>query len=652
MTPEGMGKQKPAARWAVFPFGTNGGFRWSLAIALVSVSGGLLFRVALDPVVGRALIYLTFYPAILLAAVLGGWRAGVMATVMALGIVGTFYLPRAGPETPWIASDYLGFVSFGVMGFMVSWVAGLYHRARRREAAAQANTAEREWELRLLTDSMPGLVGFIGLDLKYKYMNQRYEEWFGEKRETLLNKAVPEVVGEDAASVLRPFLQRALRGEEVRFEAFVPYRKVGPRWVDSSYVPRRSPSGEIIGIHVLVTDITERRKAEEELRLNEARLRQAVQVARFGVFEHDHLTQRITCSVEHCHLFGLPPGEPLSVEVFLERIHHEDRGHVAELIAQSHDPTGSGTFEAEHRVLMPDGRVRWVGQRAQTFFAWEGASRRPVRTLGAAVDITARKEVEQHLHAELEQRTRLQEELERLVRERTSELSASVRELEHFSHALTHDMRAPLRAMQGFSQMLQLEHADNLNEAGRDYLRRIAESASRLDHLVVDALSYSKVILEDLPLEPVDIMQLLRGMIESYPEFQEPKATIELPPELPIVHGNRAALTQCFSNLLHNAVKFVEPGRHPHVRIRSERWETGGEAWVRLNFEDNGIGINREELGRIYGMFQRLSRGYEGTGIGLALVRKAVEKMKGNVGVESEPGRGSRFWLEMRSGEM
>ena len=176
-----------------------------------------------------------------------------------------------------------------------------------------------------------------------------------------------------------------------------------------------------------------------------------------------------------------------------------------------------------------------------------------------------------------------------------------------------------------------------------EYLRRMKSTARRMDQLITDALSYNKAVREEIPLAPVDTGALLKGVIESYPDLQSPAVHIRVEGTLPPVVANEAGLAQCFGNLLGNAVKFAAPGRDPEVRIYAER---NGQ-FIRLWFEDNGIGISKEFQRRIFGMFQRGSRDREGTGIGLALVRKVAERMRGCVGVESEPGKGSRFWLDL-----
>lgn len=246
----------------------------------------------------------------------------------------------------------------------------------------------------------------------------------------------------------------------------------------------------------------------------------------------------------------------------------------------------------------------------------------------------------QRLRAELERHNR---ELDELVARRTTELQNTVNDLEHFSYTITHDLRAPLRAMHGFAAMLEADCREQLSPESQDYLRRITTAAARMDRLITDALSYSGAVRQEFTLEPIEPARLLRGMIESYPMFQAPAAEIVIEGELPRVLGNEAALTQCFSNLLGNAVKFVAPGTVPHVRIAGVR----DNGRVRLMFHDNGIGIPEASRSRLFAMFQRLNKSYEGTGIGLALVKKVAERMGGRVGVNSRNGSGSCFWLEL-----
>jgi PAS domain S-box-containing protein len=315
--------------------------------------------------------------------------------------------------------------------------------------------------------------------------------------------------------------------------------------------------------------------------------------------------------------------------------------------------------ELETAILSKDGSRKelWVAGK-------------PLRSEGriVALHCTAR---------DISERKQFQEELERLVRERTAKLQELVGELEHFSYTITHDMRAPLRAMRGFGGILKETFASNMPPEAMPYLDSIMNSAERMDRLITDALHYSKAVMKEMTLKRVDARALLQGIVDSYPDLQPPRAHVRIEGDIPDLLANEAGLTQCFSNLLDNAVKFVEPGKMAEVRVWAERRNTpepgAGPAAVegvtlpvdgystmetrtpllqqevvRIWIEDNGIGIPQHAHGRLFQMFQRLSKHYEGTGIGLALVRKVAERMAGRVGFESEPGKGSRFWLEFK----
>jgi PAS domain S-box-containing protein len=376
-----------------------------------------------------------------------------------------------------------------------------------------------------------------------------------------------------------------------------------------------------------------RGRGEEALRASEERLRQAIELAGLGTFDHDHVSDVISASRDMREMYGFGEGEEVTVPKIIERITTEDRERVVEGIRQGHDPSGEGRYELEHGIEVPRRGIRCVNVRAKTFFEGEGSERRAVRTTGTVQDITERKAFEA--------------ELQRLVDERTARLQELVGELEHFSYTITHDLKSPLRAMRGYSELAAMALGGAEGTQAKELLRRISNSAERMDSLISDALNYSRAVRQELPLEDVDAGALLRGMLDSYPEFQPNKAQIRVEGRLPVVLANEAGLTQCFSNLLGNAVKFVKQGEKPDIRV----WAAEREEWVRIWVEDKGIGISSDMLPRVFDMFSRGSKEYEGTGIGLALVRKVTQRMGGKAGVESEDGKGSRFWIELKSGD-
>ncbi|HWI56219.1 MAG TPA: ATP-binding protein, partial [Bacillota bacterium] len=260
-------------------------------------------------------------------------------------------------------------------------------------------------------------------------------------------------------------------------------------------------------------------------------------------------------------------------------------------------------------------------------------------------DITERKQAERALRQARDELTQANAELERRVAERTAKLQEAVAELEQLSYSMIHDLRAPLRAIQSFAGLLEEDSESRLSQEGRELVWRMRAAAKRMDQLIVDVLNYTNVLRGDLPLGPVEVGTLARSIVETYPQLGPARAEVIVASHLPRVLGNEAALTQCLSQLLSNAVRFVQPGQVAKVAVKGERRDDG---WVRIVVEDNGIGIAPELQSKVFGMFQRLDNPGEGTGMGLAIVLKVAERMGGRVGVESEPGKGSRFWVELR----
>jgi signal transduction histidine kinase len=237
------------------------------------------------------------------------------------------------------------------------------------------------------------------------------------------------------------------------------------------------------------------------------------------------------------------------------------------------------------------------------------------------------------------------DQLERLVDDRTAALQRIVADLEAFSYTLVHDMRAPLRSITGFAELMAADHLHQLDSKGKEYLHRIQRSASTMDRLIMDILNYSQLSRTRPQLHTVNLDQTIRSIIQAHGDFHPDKADIQMDAKLPAVRGNDSMLHQCFSNLLHNATKFVAPGTKPRIRI-SGRVE--GET-ARIEITDNGIGVAPEAAVRIFEPFRREHAHYDGTGLGLAIVQKVVDQLDGRVGVESRPGEGSRFWIELKA---
>lgn len=433
------------------------------------------------------------------------------------------------------------------------------------------------------------------------------------------------VLPEDRARVDVSFRHALASGTDWSFECRIRRVDGEIRWIRAAGRHRSGTAGKPRRMSGVVQDITEHKLAEAALRESEERLRLAKTAGQIGIHDYNPVTGALVWDERLREMWGLGPNDPLNYEVFIAGVHPDDQEALNAAVKRALDPAGDGTFCLQYRLIRGR-KTRWIAATGRTTFE-RGIA---VRLIGTAHDITQQKE--------------FQTELERLVAERTAKLQELVGELEHFSYTITHDMRAPLRAMRGFAEMISQYLTDCPNPQVNDFLRRISVAADRMDNLITDALNYNRAVRQELPLEPVNVGELLRGMLDTYPELQPSKARVRLEGEMPSVMGNQAALTQCFSNLLDNATKFVAPGQKPDIRVWSE--PRGG--WLRIWVEDKGLGIPETMLPRIFDMFSRGHTNFEGTGIGLALVRKVVDRMGGKVGVQSEEGKGSRFWLELK----
>ena len=234
-------------------------------------------------------------------------------------------------------------------------------------------------------------------------------------------------------------------------------------------------------------------------------------------------------------------------------------------------------------------------------------------------------------------------ELERRVRERTTQLQRANAQLESFVYSVSHDLRSPLHGLQGLATALLEDYGDRLDELGREYARTLVDSAQTMEVLLRDLLAYS---LLGGSLQPLNLGALLRDVVGAMQaEIAKSGGHISIQGSLPAVWAHRATLVHIVTNLVSNALKYVPPSRTPEVRIEAEEREPFVRLWVR----DNGLGIAPEYHQRIFRVFERLhtAEAFPGTGVGLAIVIRGVESMGGRVGVESEPGQGSSFWFEL-----
>jgi PAS domain S-box-containing protein len=296
-------------------------------------------------------------------------------------------------------------------------------------------------------------------------------------------------------------------------------------------------------------------------------------------------------------------------------------------------------------------RVRKDGSRF-----WASALITPIRNADGTLagflkinrDRTERRKFEALQEAD-RQKSEFLAELENQVQERTAQLTEANAQLEAFAYTVSHDLKAPLRGIRGFAQALMEDYRDKLDGQARDYLRRIEEGAERMQALIEDLLAHSQLSRAEFRLTVVDLESVVDEALRSLDgEVRMGNAAVSIKKPLPDVIAHRSALVQAIQNLLSNAIKFTRKPHPPCVEIFAE----GNDERTRLYVQDHGIGIEERHFDRIFQVFERLhgAETFSGTGIGLAIVKKAIERMGGTCGVESQVGSGSRFWIELATG--
>jgi PAS domain S-box-containing protein len=380
-------------------------------------------------------------------------------------------------------------------------------------------------------------------------------------------------------------------------------------------------------------DITGKVRVEQALKANEARYRQTLEALPQLVWTSSIDGAADYVSRQWLDYTGTALEENLG-DRWTERIHESDRDRVVAL--WKHCIRAGEMYDTEVRLRGADGRYRWFKQRAVPI---RGAGTPVERWFGTCTDITDLIEARDIIRA-------ANADLELRVSERTRQLEEANSELQAFAHSVAHDLRAPLRNIQGYASALLEDEQERLSEEGALYTRRLALGAVRLDGLIQDLLAYSRMSRAEIMFERVDLDLLIKGVLEDHaPEIAAREADVSVAPNLGAVRGNRLVLGQVLGNLLSNAIKFVPHDALPVVRISADRVDDR----LRLTVADQGIGIAPEHQERIFRVFERLhgDESYPGTGIGLAIVRRGIERLGGRVEIQSAPGAGSRFTLEL-----
>jgi len=649
------------------------------AIATTAVALSLFMQWELERLLAGRFPFITQYGAVAVTVWLCGWRPAALAALAGFLLVGIFFVkPQVNlPNQPGLASVAI-LAYLGSCGLII-WMGESMRRQRRaaeergerlemelaRRKAAEEALRQRHEELDVMVDAMPAFVWTTDDPSCARLSgNRAVRELFepsgpADVRGTRLEDDAPPAEYFDVAGRVLPWeelpMQRAAASGKTVRDVQMQIRLRGGRklWVMGNAAPVFNRDGKVRGVIASFVDYTTQKQAEEarERARQEAADRAAefqalIDAAPVAVWiAHDANCRRITGNAFADEVvMRSPRGANASIFAGDSGVAFRvTRGGVTlspeELPTQRVCATGKAVLNDELQFVLPDGRSVFLLVNAKPLFDAAGQVR---GAIAAAADVTKLKEAERELreaHRLLGDRAR---QLEQIVADRTTKLREMVEELEAFAYQLVHNLRAPLESIQNFSHSL----ARNITEpASADYIRKIAVSAEKMDRFVHDVWNYSQLLQTTIEMEPVDLRAVLHACISSSTSFQPPAAQIEVTGDSAIVQGNKAALIECVTQILGNAVKFVAPGVTPSVRI----WCDTRAGLTTLYFEDNGIGIPKTAQQRIFDVFQRVDKNYDGSGIGLTIVKKAVERMGGKIGLQSEPGQGSLFFIELKS---
>ena len=471
------------------------------------------------------------------------------------------------------------------------------------------------------------------LDGRITSWNRAARDLFGYGADEIVGKSVQMLIPADRRDEEMEILANIFDGQVIPPFETVRLAKDGRR-IDLSVTisPIRDGSGRIVGGSKIARDIGVQRRMVAALHESEARLRFALEVGRIGDWDLDLRTGVMHRSERHDHCFGYDERQPdWSLDTLLDHVHPDDREGVA--LSYRRGLLREDDWRAEFRVIWPDESVHWLRIHGSTRYDTGDTN----QMLGIVVDVTEQKSAE-------EARVRA----ERLESD-NRQIQESNRLKSQFLANMSHELRSPLNAIIGFSDLLSSDGIAVPPEQQRQFISHIGTSGRHLLQLINDVLDLSKVEsgkFEFYP-EPVNLLDLIgdvRGILFSLLQRKRLTLGIDVAPAVTLVQTDPARLKQVLFNYLSNAIKFSADGGHIAVRALPE-----GAGGFRVEVEDEGIGIAKDDLPRLFVEFQQLDAGYtkrhQGTGLGLALTRRLVQAQGGSVGVRSELGKGSTFHL-------
>lgn len=505
---------------------------------------------------------------------------------------------------------------------------------KRREMELVLQESENKAQKRLaeieaIYNSAPIGLCVLDRELRYVRINERMAKFNGFTPREHIGKTIYEMIPDMASQVERVAREVFQTGKKVMGREFSGFTSAQPgvlrTWIEQWY-PIKDSSNNVIGVNVAALEITSIKKTEEALRKSEEKLRLAIEGADAGMWFWD-LEKGLMEWTDRCkNIFGINPETRMSYDIFLSAVHPDDRDAVDEATEKALNE--GDEFKVEMRTIWPDESIHWVYSLGRVFYDVQDTAK---EMMGIAIDVTDAKIAEQELQETLEQ------------------LKRSNAELEQFAYVASHDLQEPLRMITSFLQLLQRRYDHQLDYEANEFIQFAVDGATRMQEMVNDLLAYSRIERSDREFEDINTEDIIKQIIfDSKILIDENNAHITYD-HLPVIKADYPQLVQVFQNLVANSIKYNDHDE-PTVHISAEK---DGNYWI-FKVEDNGIGIDPTHGDRVFKIFQRLHarNEYEGTGIGLAIAKRIVERHGGKIWYDSYPGKGSKFYFSIPQEEV
>jgi PAS domain S-box-containing protein len=485
-------------------------------------------------------------------------------------------------------------------------------RKRAREALR-----ESEARYRTLLASVPQLIWTCLPNGYCDFLSPQWLEYTGVPESEQLGYLWLDVLHpEDRPRAFQAWRDAVEDRAEYDLEYRIRGRDGAYRWFKTRGSPLRDEAGQIVRWFGTCTDIDLVKRTEEALRESQSRLAMATRAGNLGLFDWDLASGSVHWTEEQEKLFGIAPGTfEGTQEAWMRRVHPEDVKEVMtafKACAAGHQER----MEFAYRALLPDASTRWLEGSARLLYGHDG---QPVRLVGVCVDVTERRLSEQALRRNNE-------------------------ELKQFAYAASHDLQEPLRTVISYTQLLTRNARGKLAPEEKRFMQFIVESSERMMDLIRDLREYLEVSGDGSEQGPVDLNQTLATVLQNLQVAIRESGAAVSQDTLPVVLGKEAHFLQLLQNLLSNGMKYRRDGVPPVLHVSARRMDNEWEFSVR----DNGQGIAREYWARVFGVFKRLhGKSIPGTGIGLALCQRVVERYGGRIWLDSEPGAGSTFFFTL-----